>query len=149
MNNFKILLINSMLFLCLLNNSCLNLYYIFSRDEYGRYVNPRTDKEIISDSGIGVEIGIKKDKNNGNETNNLIIITTFANYPAYKAGLLAGDIILEIDGTSTKDMTQQKAINLIQGFRFTNVTLKICRSSSSKILEFSIERDYINPKTVK
>ena len=50
--------------------------------------------------GIGIQIGIKDKR--------LVVIAPIEDTPAYKAGLKAGDLILEIDGESTQGITYQK-----------------------------------------
>ncbi|MFN4152669.1 MAG: S41 family peptidase, partial [Candidatus Sericytochromatia bacterium] len=60
-----------------------------------------------------------------------------------------GDIIVEIDTKSTKDMAVEQAVNLIKGLKGTSVKLKIYRESTKKIFEVSIIRDSIIQKIVK
>lgn len=57
----------------------------------------------------------------------IIVVATFENTPAAKAGIQKGDEILEIDGTSTKGMPLEKAISLIRGKTGTKVTLTVGR----------------------
>ena len=98
-------------------------------DPYTTYFEPVTAKEF-SDSlkgefeGIGAEIGIK----NGQ----LQVIAPLPDTPAEKAGLLAGDYILAINGTSTEGMFTEQAVMLIRGPKDTKVTLKIGRINKSK-----------------
>lgn len=99
-------------------------------DPYTSFFEPKIAKEF-SDSlkgefeGIGAEIGVRNDQ--------LQIIAPLPGTPAEKAGLLAGDYILGINGTSTEGMLTEEAVTLIRGPKGTTVTLKIGRVPKSKI----------------
>ncbi|MBI5005423.1 MAG: S41 family peptidase [Candidatus Lloydbacteria bacterium] len=85
--------------------------------------------------GVGMEIGIR----NGA----LSVVSPLKNTPAERAGLKAGDAILEIDGVGSIDMPVDKAIQKIRGKQGTSVKLKIGREGVSPF-EVSITRDIIN-----
>jgi len=89
--------------------------------------------------GIGAQIGIRD--------NWVVIISPIEGTPAWKAGLIAGDRITEIDGKSTKGIKITDAVKLLRGEPGTKVRVKIFRPSLQK--EFTVEliRDtiYINP----
>jgi carboxyl-terminal processing protease len=69
--------------------------------------------------------------------------------PAAKAGLKAGDAILEIDGKPTKDMAIEEAVTHIRGPRGTGVKLKIVSEGGAKPRVVTIVRDNIVTKAVK
>jgi carboxyl-terminal processing protease len=114
-------------------------------DPYSVFLDPETAKSFESEitgtfEGIGIEIGIKN--------NQLTIIAPLENTPASKAGLLAGDKILAIDGKSTVDMSVDEAARLIRGKKGTKVKLTIFRKGWSEPKEFEIIRDKITINTV-
>ena len=78
----------------------------------------------------------------------IVIQTPLADMPAIKAGLFAGDIVLEVDGKSVKKFTPSAAANLIRGEIGTTVELTIQRGTSN-IFKVVLERALIevNPVT--
>lgn len=75
--------------------------------------------------GVGMEIGIKDDL--------LKVVAPIKNSPAEKAGIKAGDIIVSINGTSTKSISIEKAVSLIRGKSGTEVVLTITKASGETI----------------
>ena len=64
--------------------------------------------------------------------------------PAQKAGLLANDIILEVDGKSTRGQSVFQTASIIRGNAGTDVTLKIYRNSTDKEFTVTITRQKID-----
>lgn len=90
-------------------------------------------------SGIGAEIGEKDGV--------LTVIAPLKDTPAEKAGMESGDKIIAIDGTSTIDMTVDKAISLIRGKAGTSVKLTIIHNGGQK--DLTVVRQQIDLPTVK
>ncbi len=93
-------------------------------DPYTKFLDPKefadeTGSIKGSLKGIGIQIGVKDGK--------LMVIAPIEDTPAEKAGLLADDEILSIDGKSTKGITVDKAADLIRGEEGTQVTLVVKR----------------------
>jgi len=85
--------------------------------------------------GVGMEIGIRQDI--------LTVISPLKNTPAYRAGVKAGDKIIEIDDRSTLNMTIEEAVRLIRGPKGSKVALTIIRENTEEPLELDIIRDTI------
>lgn len=91
-------------------------------------------------AGIGMVLGLDKD------TNLIKGIRIFKGSPAEKAGLLPGDIIVEIDGKSAEGMdTETVAVN-VKGLEGSKVKLVIFREN--EYLDFEITREIIQVPSV-
>jgi len=80
--------------------------------------------------------------------NRIIIISPIEGTPAYRRGLKAGDIIWEIDGRDTEEMSTTEAVKLMRGEAGTSVTLLIKRTGIDEKLEYELERAVIELKSV-
>ena len=87
-----------------------------------------------------MEIGIKDGV--------VTVVAPLKGNPAQRAGILAGDKILTIDGQSTVNMSVDKAVKLIRGKVGTKVKLTIVREGKKEPIEFAITREVINIPTV-
>ena len=113
-------------------------------DRYTRFLNPKDfeeEKSAIKASlfGIGIQIGLRDGK--------VLIISPIEDTPGERAGLLAEDEILAIDGISTKDMTIDKAADKIRGKKGTTVELLIKRKGVEN-KTYKIVRDEIKIKSI-
>ncbi len=116
-----------------------------SLDPHTVYLDRDDYNELIvgtkgSFGGLGIQIGIREDV--------LTIITPIEGTPAYNAGLLAGDKIVEIEGISTKGITLQGAVKKLRGKSGTKVTIGIEREGIKDVTHFTITRDIIKVKAV-
>ncbi|GAA0177622.1 S41 family peptidase [Clostridium sediminicola] len=89
--------------------------------------------------GIGIQVGVKDEK--------IVIITVFEDSPASKAGLLAGDTIEKVAGTSVTGNELDKAVSLMRGEQGTSVEVTLERKSTG-LYTANIVRDSIKIKTV-
>ena len=113
-------------------------------DPYTKFLNPKEFAEETSSikgslKGIGVQIGVREGK--------LLIIAPIEDTPGEKAGLLAEDEILEINGESTKGITVDKAADKIRGEEGTIVELLIKRKNQPNKL-YKVARAEIEIKSV-
>jgi len=107
------------------------------------YVDPNTVKTSVGPSGKFEGIGATVASQNGE----IIIVAPIENTPAERAGVKAGDVILEVDGESTQGWTQEKAVIKIRGQAGTTVSLKLRHTDGSEET-LAIERDEIKVKSV-
>lgn len=112
-------------------------------DPYTTFLPPKEAtifKDDISGNfeGVGMEIGVRDGV--------LTVVAPLKDTPAYRAGLMPGDVILSIDETSTEGMSSDEAVQIIRGERGTAVVFSILRDG--EILEISVVRDVIQIPTI-
>lgn len=90
-------------------------------------------------SGIGAELG--------KQGSDIVVISPISGFPAEKAGLKAGDVIIKIDDQDATGLSVDEAVTRIRGEKGTTVKLGIIRNDS-EALEFSITRDVITIPSV-
>ncbi len=99
-------------------------------DPYTSYLDVKTYQLGLSNlegkfEGIGAYVGVNEDKQ-------IMIIAPIADSPAAKAGIKAGDIILEINGEPTSEMSLTEAVLYIRGPKDTSVRLLVLHQSPVK-----------------
>jgi carboxyl-terminal processing protease len=117
-----------------------------SLDPHSSFMTPDMYKEMQIDTqgefqGIGITIGIRDDI--------LTVIAPIDDTPAFRAGILAGDKIVKIENTTTKDMSLMEAVKLMRGPKGTKVTISIVREGTPEPIEYTITRDVIPLYSVK
>ena len=92
-------------------------------------------------SGLGIEIG--------QDRGYVTIIAPIDGSPAEAAGLEAGDVILKIDGESTRDLPVNKSVELMRGPTGSEVLLTIGRRGVADPFDVSVIRDIIKVPSVR
>ncbi|MDP3985687.1 MAG: S41 family peptidase [bacterium] len=115
-------------------------------DPYTVFLDPEMTDRFTQElagkfEGIGAEIGMKDGA--------LLIVAPLPGSPAERAGLLAGDRILAIDGTDVAGMTIEEAVSRIRGPQDTQVTLSILRGEADAPKDIVITRDEIVVHSVR
>jgi len=72
------------------------------------------------------------------------VVAPLPGTPGERAGLLAGDQIIEVNGESTKDWDDDLAVTKLRGPKGTVVNLKVARLGAEQPIEFRITRDEIH-----
>jgi carboxyl-terminal processing protease len=115
-------------------------------DPYTSYVNREAYQLGISSlegefDGIGAYVSV--------DDGDLIIIAPIADSPADKAGIRAGDIILEIDDEPVGDMSLAEAIIKIRGPKGTAVTLLVLHDGETEPVEIRIVRTTVEIPSIQ
>ena len=92
-------------------------------------------------TGIGIEITMQNGR--------LMVVSPIEDTPADKAGLKSGDIILEIEGQPTQDITLAEAVKQIRGPKGSSVQLTIMHKGDQAPVKLTIVRDTIPIVSVK
>ena len=93
-------------------------------------------------SGVGIEFNIREDT--------LHVQNVIKNAPAERAGLLAGDKVVSIDGKPFvgKTVSNDEAMRRLKGPKDTKVRIGVLRYGHKKPLEFTVTRGDIPQKSI-
>ncbi|MBV8607032.1 MAG: S41 family peptidase [Singulisphaera sp.] len=116
-------------------------------DPHSSYINTTEWKQFKRQiegrfGGIGIQVGMDPD------ANRLKVIAPMVGTPAYEAGVLAGDLIMEIDGQSTEGMNPDKAVEVLTGRPGTAVKLTVLHEGTEKAETLSMTRAIIDVPSV-
>jgi carboxyl-terminal processing protease len=115
-------------------------------DQYSLYLPPvgtdqfnqKMEQEF---GGIGVHVDARGDR--------LTVISPIPGSPAAEAGMLPGDVILEVDGTSLNGVALPDAIQMIQGPAGRPVSLKVLHAGEGEEpTDVAVVREVIQVPTV-
>jgi carboxyl-terminal processing protease len=114
-------------------------------DPYSSYIGPkeidRFHAAVESQfGGIGVQITL--------DDGQVKILSPLYGTPAYKAGLLAGDRIVEINGKSTEGFSLDDAVERMKGDLGTSVTLAVIHPGRQDKITVTLKRETIHVETV-
>lgn len=117
------------------------------KDPYSEFMNADEFENYMASTsseypGIGVYL-------TPNSKNQIEIIAPIEDTPAFRAGLLAQDIILAVDSEYYTAETLDNAIRAIKGEPKTKVKLTIYRPSKEETFDVWVERDWIDIKVVR
>jgi len=91
--------------------------------------------------GLGIDIS--------QENGALKVISPIDGSPAYKAGVLPGDLIIKINGSNVQSMSFGEAVKLMKGPKGSTLSLAILRDQVDGTIEINIERDIIKIDSVR
>ena len=77
------------------------------------------------------------------------VVSPLDDTPAYKAGIKAGDYIVQINNKLVRDMSLRDAVNMMRGPKGSKLNLTIIRKNENKPLVFNLRREIIKIRTVK
>ena len=114
-------------------------------DPHSGYMDEEVWEEMQMDTqgkfgGLGIEITM--------EEGFVKVISPIEDTPAYKAGVLAGDFIIQIDDTPVFGLTLSEAVELMRGEKGDPITITISREGVEPF-EVNIIRDIIKIQSVK
>lgn len=115
-------------------------------DPYTRFMEPKSFKEMQVETqgefgGLGIVISIKDRM--------LTVVSPIDDTPAAHAGVLAGDMIIKIDGKDVIDIAIHDAVKLLRGPVGTKVVISILREGDRESRDFELTREIIKLPSVK
>ena len=116
-------------------------------DQHSQYINEtewRFFKKQIEGryGGIGIQVEVDA------ETERLKVIAPMVGTPAYTAGVLPGDLILEIDGQTTDGMSPDRAVEVLTGRVGAPVKIQVKHELDNKLETLTMTRAVIDMPSV-
>ena len=115
-------------------------------DPHSAYLDKNEYKELKIGTtgqfgGLGIQVGM--------ENGYVKVISPIDDTPAHKAGLKAGDLIVNLDQKPVKDMNLNDAVKVMRGKPGTKIKLSVLREGNEEPITFELERAIIKVKSVK
>jgi carboxyl-terminal processing protease len=115
-------------------------------DPHSAYLDAEAFKELQVGTqgefgGLGIEVGM--------EDGFVKVISPIEDTPAFRAGVLAGDLIVKLDDTPVKGMSLNDAVKRMRGKPRTDITLTIMRKGESRPVVITLTREVIKVQSVK
>ncbi len=117
-----------------------------SLDPHSAYLDKEDFKEMQVEttgefSGVGIEITVQNGR--------LTVVSPIEGTPAYRAGIKSGDIILEVDGEPTQDITIMEAVHKIRGPKGSKVELTVLHKGERVPEKITVTREVIPVHSVR
>jgi carboxyl-terminal processing protease len=115
-------------------------------DPHSSYMDAKSYRDMQAETrgqfgGLGMQVNM--------EDGLLKVASTINDTPAAKAGILAGDVISQVDGTPIKGLTLSQAVDKMRGAPGTEVRLEIMRKDQATPLDLTLTRQIIKVSTVR
>jgi carboxyl-terminal processing protease len=115
-------------------------------DPHSSYMDPKSFRDMQVQTrgefgGLGIEVTM--------EDGLVKVVAPIDDTPAAKAGIMANDIITELDGEQVQGLTLNQAVDKMRGPVNTKIKLTIMRKGADKPIEVTIMRDVIRVKSVR
>jgi carboxyl-terminal processing protease len=115
-------------------------------DPYSQFIDSKNLEELKIETegefdGLGIEVMIKDGF--------LRVLTPIVDSPAFRAGVYIGDVIIKIDGKSTKNISIREAIEMLRGETHTEVTITVIHEGESEPVDITIERAKIHLNSIR
>jgi carboxyl-terminal processing protease len=117
-----------------------------SLDPHSGYLPPADYDEMRQDTsgefgGLGIEVTM--------EEGVVKVISPIDETPAARAGIMANDLIVQLDGVAIQGLTLDDAVNKMRGPVGTEITVTVVREGVSEPMEFTMKRDTIAMRAVR
>lgn len=115
-------------------------------DPYTVFLPPEANKEVKDSlngtfEGIGAQLGSRDGR--------VVVVAPLKGMPAEKAGILAGDIIIKVDGADVLSEAVPQVVDKIRGPKGSKVTLNVLHEGSENPVDIAIMRDTIEVPSVE
>src|ERR671932_2907172 len=115
-------------------------------DPHSSYMDPKSFRDMQVQTrgefgGLGIEVTM--------EDGLVKVVAPIDDTPAAKAGVMANDIITQLDDDPVQGLTLNQAVEKMRGPVNTKIRLKIMRKGQDKSTEITIMRDVIRVRSVR
>lgn len=118
------------------------------KDPYSTYYT-KEEYKAMQESTSGTYCGIGASVSQRADTGIITIVKPFEGGPAYKAGILPGDIIYKVEGKEVTGEDLTEVVAVMKGEKGTKVNITIVREGESDYLEFELRRDEVEVQTIE
>ncbi|WEJ58769.1 S41 family peptidase [Devosia sp. FJ2-5-3] len=117
-----------------------------SLDPHSGYLPPADYNDTREDisgqfGGLGIEVTM--------EEGVIKVVSPIDDTPAARAGIMANDLIVELDGTSVQGLSLDKAVDTMRGPIGTNIKVTVVREGVAEPLTFDLTRATISMRAVR
>ena len=126
------------------------LEYVFggcnSLDDYSSFLTPGRYTDLyanIEGQFVGLGVEIKAEPGKG-----LLLVNVLPESPAAEGGMLAGEHIVAIDGTSVRELTTDAAAGMLQGVEGSRVSVEVERAAGGQVRRLSLARRAVTVKSI-
>lgn len=117
-----------------------------SLDPHSSYMSPKSFRDMQVQTrgefgGLGIEVTM--------EDGLVKVVTPIDDTPAFKAGVLAGDLITQIDGEQVQGLTLNEAVEKMRGPVKTDIVITVRREGVADPFDITITRDTIRIRSVR
>ncbi|WP_420393400.1 S41 family peptidase [Acuticoccus sp.] len=117
-----------------------------SLDPHSSYMPPDDFRDMQVQTsgefgGLGIEVTMEGDL--------IKVVSPIDDTPAFKAGVLAGDLITHLDGDEVAGLTLAEAVDRMRGPVNTDITITVRRDGVSDPIDITITRDIVQIQSVK
>lgn len=117
-------------------------------DPYSTYYT-KEEYNALRESSSGVYHGIGATVSQDAKSGVITIVKPFKNSPAFKAGILPGDIIFKVDDEEVTGVDLSEVVSRMKGVEGTTVDITIVREDITEPLEFTVTRQKIEVPTIE
>jgi carboxyl-terminal processing protease len=119
---------------------------LMSLDPHSGYLDPKMFEDVQQDTsgefgGLGIEVTM--------EEGVIKVVSPIDDTPAQRAGVLANDYIVELDGKSVQGMTLDEAVKLMRGPIGSKIKITVIREGATEPLYFELARDVIAQRVTR
>jgi carboxyl-terminal processing protease len=115
-------------------------------DPHSSYMDAKSYRDMqVTTSGQFGGLGMQVNMEDGL----LKVVSPIDDTPAAKAGILAGDVITQVDGTPIKGLNLNQAVEKMRGAPGTEVRLEIVRKDAAAPLNLTLTRQIIKVSAVR